>query len=59
MAWKITKNGLRIFYDDFFKKVKNIHDESLLQFDIDGPFGMMKKVEQERKIERSAAGEKI
>ena len=27
MAWKLTKNGLRIFYDDFSEKVKNIHDE--------------------------------
>ena len=23
----MIKNGLRIFYDDFPKKVKNIHDE--------------------------------
>ena len=23
----MIKNGLRIFYDDFSKKVKNIHDE--------------------------------
>ena len=27
MALKLTKNGLRICYDDFFEKVKNIHDE--------------------------------
>ena len=27
MAWKLTKNGLRIFHDDFPRKVKNIHDE--------------------------------
>ena len=24
---KMIKNGLRIFYDDFSEKVKNIHDE--------------------------------
>ena len=27
MALKLTKNGLRISYDDFSEKVKNIHDE--------------------------------
>ena len=27
MSWKLTKNGLRIFQDDFSEKVKNIHDE--------------------------------
>ena len=27
MAWRLTKNGLRIFKDDFSEKVKNIRDE--------------------------------
>ena len=27
MAWKLTKNGLRILYDDFSEKVKNIHEK--------------------------------
>ena len=27
MTYKLTKNGLRIFQDDFSEKAKNIHDE--------------------------------